>query len=206
MSQPGSQSIQSVLKETRTFAPPATFSANAHISSEQQYEAMWNRAKDDPAGFWGEMAGNLEWFRKWDTVVQGHMPDTKWFVGGKINASYNCVDRHLNGPSRNKAAIIWEGEPGDTRVLRYQDLHREVCKFANVLKKLGVQTGDRVTLYMPMIPELTIAMLACARIGAVHSIIFGGFSADAVADRNNDAQSKVVVTSDGGWRRGKDSL
>lgn len=204
MSQPGSQSIQSVLKETRSFAPPATFSANAHISSEQQYEAMWHRAKDDPAGFWGEMAGNLEWFRKWDTVIQGHMPDTKWFVGGKINASHNCVDRHLNGASRNKAAIIWEGEPGDTRVLRYQDLHREVCKFANVLKKLGVQTGDRVTLYMPMIPELTIAMLACARIGAVHSIIFGGFSADAVADRNNDAQSKVVVTSDGGWRRGKE--
>ncbi len=204
MTQPGNQNIQSSLKETRTFAPPATFSANAHISSEQQYEAMWNRAKDDPAGFWGEMAGNLDWFRRWDSVLQGHMPDTKWFVGGKINASYNCLDRHCKGPNRNKAAIIWEGEPGDTRVLRYQDLHREVCKFANVLKKLGVQTGDRVTLYMPMIPELTIAMLACARIGAVHSIIFGGFSADAVADRNNDAQAKVIVTADGGWRRGKE--
>ena len=204
MTQPGNQNIQSSLKETRTFTPPATFSANAHISSEQQYEAMWHHAKDDPAGFWGEMAGNLDWFRRWDSVLQGHMPDTKWFVGGKINASFNCLDRHCKGPNRNKAAIIWEGEPGDTRVLRYQDLHREVCKFANVLKKLGVQTGDRVTLYMPMIPELTIAMLACARIGAVHSIIFGGFSADAVADRNNDAQAKVVVTADGGWRRGKE--
>ncbi|MDA1230910.1 MAG: acetate--CoA ligase [Planctomycetota bacterium] len=204
MTQQGNQNIQSVLKETRSFAPPATFSANAHISSEQQYEAMWNRAKDDPAGFWGEMAANLDWFRRWDTVMQGHMPDTKWFTGGKINASYNCIDRHLKGPNRNKAAIIWEGEPGDTRVLRYQDLHREVCKFANVLKKLGVRTGDRVTLYMPMIPELAIAMLACARIGVVHSIIFGGFSADAVADRNNDAQAKVIVTSDGGWRRGKE--
>jgi len=204
MSSSGSQSIQSVLKETRTFAPPATFSAQAHIGSRQQYEAMWKRAKDDPAGFWGEMAENLDWFRRWDSVLQGQMPETKWFSGAKINASYNCVDRHLKGARRNKAAIIWEGEPGDTRVLRYQDLHREVCRFANVLKKLGVQLGDRVTLYMPMIPELTIAMLACARIGAVHSIIFGGFSADAVADRNNDAQAKVVVTADGGWRRGKE--
>ncbi|MFN9721184.1 MAG: acetate--CoA ligase, partial [Planctomycetota bacterium] len=204
MSQSGSQSIQSMLKETRTFAPPATFAANAHIGSEQQYEAMWNRAKDDPAGFWGDMASNLHWFRKWDHVIQGHMPETKWFVGGKTNACYNCVDRHLQGASKNKAAIVWEGEPGDTRVLRYQDLHREVCRFANVLRKLGVLTGDRVTLYMPMIPELAIAMLACARIGAVHSIIFGGFSSDAVADRNNDAQSRVVVTADGGWRRGKE--
>ena len=204
MSSTGSQSIQSVLKETRSFAPPATFAAQAHISSRQQYEAMWKRAKDDPAGFWGEMAENLDWFRRWDSVLQGQMPETKWFVGARINASYNCVDRHLKGSRRNKAAIIWEGEPGDTRVLRYQDLHREVCRFANVLKKLGVQVGDRVTLYMPMIPELTIAMLACSRIGAVHSIIFGGFSADAVADRNNDAQAKVVVTADGGWRRGKE--
>ena len=134
------------------------------------------------------------------------MPETKWFVGGKINASYNCIDRHLSTWRKNKAAIIWEGEPGDTRVLTYQDLHREVCKFANVLKKLGVVTGDRVTLYMPMIPELAIAMLACARIGATHSIIFGGFSADAVADRNNDAQAKLIVTADGSWRRGKEIL
>jgi acetyl-CoA synthetase len=152
------------------------------------------------------MAANLDWFKKWDKVLDGAMPNTKWFVGGKLNLSYNCLDRHLLGPNKNKAAIIWEGEPGDTRVLRYQDLHREVCKFANVLKKLGVQTGDRVTLYMPMIPELAIAMLACARIGATHSIIFGGFSADAVADRNNDAQAKLIVTADSGWRRGKEVL
>jgi len=165
---------------------------------------MWSRAKDDPAGFWGEMAANLSWFRKWDKVLDGAMPNTKWFVGGKINASYNCLDRHLSTWRKNKAALIWEGEPGDSRVLRYQDLHREVCRFANVLKKLGIKTGDRVTLYMPMVPELVIAMLACARIGATHSIIFGGFSADAIADRNNDAKSRLVITADGGWRRGKE--
>jgi acetyl-CoA synthetase len=132
------------------------------------------------------------------------MPETKWFTGGKLNASYNCVDRHLKTWRRNKAAIVWEGEPGDTRVLTYQDLHREVCRFANVLKGLGVTAGDRVTIYMPLVPEIVIAMLSCARIGAVHSIIFGGFSADAVAERNNDAQAKVVITADGGWRRGKE--
>ena len=196
--------IESILTETRSFPPPATFSAQANISSEEQYEQLWHMAKDDPSGFWGDMAENLTWFRRWDTVMDGEMPNTKWFTGGKINVSYNCIDRHLETERRNKAAIIWEGEPGDTRVLRYQDLHREVCKFANVLKSLGVETGDRVTLYMPMIPELTIAMLACARIGAIHSIIFGGFSSDAVADRNNDAQAKLVITADGGWRRGKE--
>ena len=199
-----SEAIESVLLETRKFPPPSDFAAQANISSEEQYQQMWTRAKDDPAGFWGDMAANLDWFKKWDKVLDGAMPNTKWFVGGKINLSYNCLDRHLLGPNKNKAAIIWEGEPGDTRVLRYQDLHREVCKFANVLKKLGVQTGDRVTLYMPMIPELAIAMLACTRIGAIHSIIFGGFSAEAVSDRNNDAQAKVVVTADAGWRRGKE--
>jgi acetyl-CoA synthetase len=136
-------------------------------------------------------------------VLEWNEPFSKWFVGGKINASYNCIDRHLTGPRKNKAAIIWEGEPGDSRVLRYQDLHREVCKFANALKAQGIKKGDRVTIYMPMIPEAAIAMLACARIGATHSVIFGGFSADAVADRNNDAKAKAVITADGGWRRGK---
>jgi len=198
------KNIESVLNETRSFPPPATFVADANINSEEQYQEMWNRAKDDPAGFWGDMATNLSWFKKWDTVMDGEMPNTRWFTGGKINVSHNCIDRHLESERRNKAAIIWEGEPGDTRVLRYQDLHREVCKFANVLKNLGVESGDRVTLYMPMIPELTIAMLACTRIGAIHSIIFGGFSAEAVADRNNDAEAKIVITSDGGWRRGKE--
>ena len=200
------ENIQSVLQETRSFPPAAEFAKQANISSEAQYQQMWNQAKDDPASFWGELASNLHWFKKWDHVLQGEMPETKWFVGGKINASYNCIDRHLTTWRKNKAAIIWEGEPGDTRVLTYQDLHREVSKFANVLKKLGVVTGDRVTLYMPMIPELAIAMLACARIGATHSIIFGGFSADAVADRNNDAQAKLIITADGSWRRGKEIL
>lgn len=200
------ESITSVLQESRHFPPPAAFQAQANIKSEEEYLKLWNKAKDDPAGFWGEMAANLDWSKKYDQVMQGEMPNTKWFVGGKLNASYQCLDRHLTSARKNKAAIVWEGEPGETRVLRYQDLHREVCKFANVLKKLGVQTGDRVTLYMPMIPELVIAMLACARIGATHSIIFGGFSADAVADRNNDAQAKVIVTADAGWRRGKEVL
>ncbi|MEX1097651.1 MAG: acetate--CoA ligase [Planctomycetales bacterium] len=199
-----SDSIESVLQENRTFPPPKEFVAQAHVNSEKQYEQMWRRAKEDPAAFWGELAENLDWFKKWDAVLEGKMPDTKWFAGGKINAAYNCLDRHLDTWRKNKAAIIWEGEPGDQRVLTYQDLHREVCKFANVLKQLGIGKGDRVTLYMPMVPELAIAMLACARIGAPHSIIFGGFSADAVADRNNDAQSKLVVTADGGWRRGKE--
>jgi acetyl-CoA synthetase len=198
------ENITSVLQESRVFPPPAEFRAQANIKSEDEYNRMWSRAKDDPAGFWGEMAANLSWFRKWDKVLDGAMPNTKWFVGGKINASYNCLDRHLSTWRKNKAALIWEGEPGDSRVLRYQDLHREVCRFANVLKKLGIKTGDRVTLYMPMVPELVIAMLACARIGATHSIIFGGFSADAIADRNNDAKSRLVITADGGWRRGKE--
>jgi acetyl-CoA synthetase len=199
-------SIESVLQENRKFPPPPEFAAQAHISSEAQYQKMWQRAKDDPAGFWGELAAHLVWAKKWDSVISGKMPETKWFVGGKLNASVNCLDKHLTTWRKNKAAILWEGEPGDTRVLTYQDLHREVCKFANVLKRLGVQTGDRVTLYLPMIPELAIAMLACARLGATHSVIFGGFSADAVADRNNDAQAKVVVTADAGWRRGKEIL
>ncbi|HEV8002707.1 MAG TPA: acetate--CoA ligase [Planctomycetaceae bacterium] len=205
-SKPGGpgESIVSVLQELRVFPPPAEFAAQANIKSEEEYNRLWNRAKDDPAGFWGEMAANLHWFRKWDKVLDGAMPNTKWFVGGKLNASYNCLDRHLETWRKNKAAIIWEGEPGDTRVLRYQDLHREVCRFANVLKKLGVKSGDRVTLYMPMIPELAIAMLACARVGATHSIIFGGFSSEAISDRNNDAQAKLVITADGGWRRGKE--
>jgi len=197
--------IESVLQETRLFPPSPEFSQAAHISSEEQYEQMWQRGKEDPAGFWGDLAKTeLDWFKPFETVMEGQMPETKWFSGGKINASYQCLDRHLKTFRKNKAAIIWEGEPGDTRTLTYQQLHHEVCKFANVLKKLGVVSGDRVTLYMPMIPELTIAMLACARIGATHSIIFGGFSSDAISDRNNDAESKVVVTADGGWRRGKE--
>src|SRR5712692_9506155 len=202
MSSPASN-ITSVLKEKRQFPPPKEFAARAHIKSLAEYEKLWQRAKDDPEGFWGEQAKELFWFKPWNKVLVWNEPFAQWFVGGQINVSYNCLDRHLTGPRKNKAAIIWEGEPGDSRVLRYQDLHREVCKFANVLKSLGIKKGDRVTLYMPMVPELAIAMLACARIGAPHNVIFGGFSADAVADRNNDAKARLVVTADGGWRRGK---
>ncbi|WP_437192529.1 acetate--CoA ligase [Planctomicrobium sp. SH527] len=199
--------IKTVLQETRKFPPSPEFAKQANISSEEQYQQMWQRAKDSPAEFWGELAQTeLEWLKPFESAMEGDMPNTKWFVGGKVNASYECLDRHLKTWRKNKAAIIWEGEPGDVRVLTYQQLHREVCKFANVLKKLGVTTGDRVTLYMPMIPELAIAMLACARIGATHSIVFGGFSSDAIADRNNDAQAKVVITADAGWRRGKEIL
>lgn len=198
-----SESIDVLLTEDRKFPVPPEFASQANVTPEQ-YKDMWNRAKEDPAAFWGDLANeNLSWQQPFTSTMDGDMPDTKWFTGGKINVSEQCLDRHL-AENGNKAAIIWEGEPGDTRVLTYRDLHREVCKFANVLKSLGCESGDRVTLYMPMIPELTIAMLACARIGATHSIIFGGFSADAIADRNNDAQAKLVVTADGGWRRGKE--
>jgi acetyl-CoA synthetase len=202
MSSP-STNITSVLKETRTFPPPPQFAAQAHVKSLAEYDKLWKHAADDPSGFWAEQAASLAWFRKWDKVLEWNEPFAKWFVGGKLNASYNCIDRHLDGPRKNKAAIIWEGEPGDTRVLRYQDLHREVCKFSSALKKLGIKPGDRVTIYMPMIPEAVVAMLGCARIGATHSVIFGGFSAEAVADRNNDAKARVVITADGSWRRGK---
>ena len=202
MSSPSSN-ITSVLKETRVFPPTVEFAAKAIIPSLAEYERLFQRGKDDPEGFWAEQAEQLHWFRKWDKILEWNEPFAKWFVGGKINASFNCLDRHLAGPRANKAAIIWEGEPGDTRVLRYQDLHRETCKFANALKKIGIKAGDRVTIYLPMIPEAVIAMLACARIGATHSVIFGGFSAEAVSERNNDAKAKLIITSDGGWRRGK---
>lgn len=195
--------ITSVLKEGRVFPPPAAFAQAANIASEAEYQKLWNHAKDDPAGFWAEQAKSLHWFQPWSKTLEWDLPWVKWFVGGKLNASYNCLDRHLSSPRRNQAAIIFEGEPGDGRILRYQDLHREVCKFANVLKLLGLQAGDRATIYMPLVPEAVIAMLGCARIGVTHSVVFGGFSAEAVADRNNDAQSKLLITADAGWRRGK---
>jgi acetyl-CoA synthetase len=202
MSSPSSN-ITSVLKETRSFPPSAEFSRQAHVKSLAEYEALYKRAQDDPEGFWAEQARSLDWMKPFDRVLHWVEPHAQWFVGGRLNVSANCLDRHLAGPRRNKAALIWEGEPGDSRVLTYQMLHREVCKFANVLKGLGIQPGDRVTIYMPMIPELAIAMLACARIGATHSVVFGGFSADAVAERNNDAKARLLITADGGWRRGK---
>ncbi len=194
--------IESILHEERLFHPPTEFSQNAHIKSLEEYQQLYDRAKANPQAFWADLAEKeLHWFQKWDTVLDWQPPFAKWFVNGKINISYNCLDRHLTTWRRNKAALIWEGEPGDSRTLTYAQLHREVCQFANVLKQLGVQKGDRVGIYMPMIPEAAIAMLACARIGAPHSVVFGGFSAEALRDRLIDAEAKLVITADGGWRK-----
>ena len=197
--------IESVLHEERVFQPPPEFSAQAHIKSLEELEALRREASDAPEAFWARMAeSELHWFRKWDTVLKWEAPHAEWFVGGRINASYNCLDRHLRTWRRNKAAIVWEGEPGEQRTLTYAQLHREVSRFANVLKRAGVSKGDRVALYMPLVPELAVAMLACARIGATHSVIFGGFASQALIDRINDAGCKLVVTADGGYRRGSE--
>lgn len=198
------QHLTSILQEERVFQPPADFTAAAHIGSAEAYQALCEEASADPEAFWARLAREkLDWFTPFETTLKWEPPFAEWFVEGRLNAAYNCLDRHLSTWRKNKAAIIWEGEPGETRIYTYQTLHHEVCRFANVLKKLGVRTGDRVALYLPMIPELAIAMLACARIGATHSIIFGGFSAEAMRDRIEDAQAKLVVTATGGWRRGQ---
>src|SRR5512145_480501 len=204
MSDRESQSaIDSVLRENRVFPPPAEFSRKAHVSGRKAYDELYARSVKDPEGFWGGLAEQkLHWTTRWSKVLDWQPPFAKWFVGGKINISDNCLDRHLSGPRRTKPAIIWEGEPGEKRVLTYEELHREVCRFANGLKKLGVKAGDRVGIYLPMIPEAAVAMLACARIGATHSVVFGGFSAEALRDRMNDAEASVVITADGGYRRG----
>ena len=196
------QDITSTLREERKFKPASGFAASAAIGSFAKYKSLYRRSIKNPEKFWSSVAKELVWFKPWKTVLQWKLPFAKWFVGGKINVSYNCLDRHLGTWRKNKAALIWEGEPGDTRTLTYLELHREVSKFGNVLKKLGVKKGDRVIIYMPLVPELAIAMLACARIGATHSIIFGGFSAHALVDRINDARASVVITADGGYRRG----
>ena len=197
--------IESVLHEERVFPPPPAFSERAHVKSLEELEALRREASAAPEAFWARMAeAELHWFRKWDAVLKWEPPHAEWFVGGKINIAYNCLDRHLGTWRRNKAAIIWEGEPGEQRTLTYGQLHREVSRFANVLKRAGVEKGDRVALYMPLIPELAIAMLACARIGATHSVIFGGFASHALVDRINDAGCKLVVTADGGYRRGSE--
>ena len=197
-----SQNIESLLVETRLFEPPSGFAAAAHVGSRAEYDELRRKAAADPQAFWAEVARELVWFRPWDSVLEWKPPFAKWFVGATTNLSFNCLDRHLDGPRRTKPAIIWEGEPGESRTLTYEDLHREVCRFAGALRGLGVESGDRVALYMPMVPELPIAMLACARIGATHSVVFGGFSAEALRERCNDAGAKVVVTADGGYRRG----
>ncbi len=194
--------IESVLKEQRVFPPPDEFAASAHVKSLAEYQRIYKLSVDDPEAFWAGIARELDWFKPWDKVLEWEPPNAKWFVGAECNISYNCLDRHLSTWRRNKAAIIWEGEPGDIRVYTYQMLHREVSRFAAGLKRLGVQKGDRVALYMPMVPELAISLLACARLGATHSVVFGGFSSDALRDRINDAQAKVVITADGGFRRG----
>ena len=211
MTQTIADGIQSVLREDRVFEVPDDFSqsvAGAYISSLNQYRQMHQRSLDDPEGFWGEIAAELDWFKTWTKVLEWNLPDAKWFVGGKTNLCHNCIDRQINNGHGDQVALIWEGEPmpggqPEIRRLTYNDLKREVCRFANGLKSLGVSKGDVVTIYLGMVPELAIAMLGCARIGAVHSVIFGGFSAQAIIDRVQDASSKVIVTADGGYRRGK---
>ena len=188
-----------LLREDRTFPPPDAFRARAHVKDEQIYAD----AARDPEAFWARCAEELEWSRRWHTVLDWQPPHAKWFVGGQLNVSVNCLDRHVRGARRNKAALIWEGEPGDRRTLTYFDLLRDVSAFANVMKSLGVKKGDRVAIYLPLIPELAIAMLACARIGAVHSVVFGGFSAESLRDRINDQQARLLITGDGGFRRGQ---
>ena len=192
------EDIEVLLHEERVFRPSASFRKQANISDP----SIYSRAARNPTAFWASLARDLFWFRRWKRVLHWDPPHASWFVGGRTNISVNCLDRHLDTPIRNKAAIIWEGEPGDERTLTYAQLHREVCKFANALKGLGVRRGDRVMLYLPMIPELAISMLACARVGAVHSVVFGGFSAEALRDRINDARATVLITADGGYRRG----
>ena len=191
--------IQNLLTEDRSFAPSSAWRERAIANDPGVYA----RAAADPEAFWASFASELEWIKPWTKVLAWDPPDARWFDGGQLNASVNCLDRHVRSPRRNKAAHIWEGEPGDRRTLTYFDLHRQVCRFANVLKSLGVTKGDRVALYMPLVPELAMAMLACARLGAVHSVVFGGFSAESLRDRINDAQATVLVTADGGYRRGQ---
>ena len=193
-----STAIEARMTEERVFAPDPAFAAQANVSDPAIYE----RAAADPEGFWADWARQLDWTKPWDTVCEWNPPHAKWFVGGQLNVAANCLDRHVRSARRNKAAIIFESEPGEQRVLTYYDLWREVNRFAGALRNLGIGKGDRVTIYLPMIPEAAIAMLACARIGAVHSVVFGGFSADSLRERINDSQSKLLITADGGWRRG----
>ena len=199
MSDHKASEFDDLLRENRTFTPPSRFRASAIV----QNDAIYAEADRDPEAFWARFADELEWSRKWDRVLDWQPPHAKWFVGGQLNVTVNCLDRHVRGARRNKAALIWEGEPGDRRTLTYFDLYRQVSSFANVLKSLGIKKGDRVAIYLPLIPELAISMLACARIGAVHSIVFGGFSAESLRDRINDAQAKLLITADGGYRRGQ---
>ena len=190
--------VDALLEENRVFKPEKSFLSQANV----QDEGIYRDAHKNPKKYWENWAKKLDWFQKWNTILEWKPPFAQWFIGGKLNACYNCVDRHVKGPNKNKAALIWEGEPGDHRILTYWEVYREVNKFANALKSLGVKKGDRVAVYLPMIPEAVISMLACARIGAIHTVVFGGFSAEALKDRINDAHAKVLITADGGYRRG----
>ncbi len=193
------------MPDRQQYPPDADFAKRAHVAGMDSYTRLYERAAQDPEAFWGDLAEKeLHWFAKWSQTLDWKPPFAKWFVGGKINASYNCLDRHLTTARKNKAAIIWEGEPGDQRILTYQELHREVSRFANGLKSLGFKSGDRAIIYMPMVPELPIALLACARLGIIHSVVFGGFSSEALKVRIQDLDASLVITADGGWRRGKE--
>src|SRR5213596_1046858 len=194
--------IESHLVEKRIFKSPGDFAKNARIKSLSQYRRMYRQSIKQPAKFWTREANELVWRTRWKKVLEWKAPFAKWFVGGKLNISGNCLDRHLSGPRRNKAAILWEGEPGDKRTLTYQQVHHEVCRFANVLKRNKIKKGDRIIIYLPAIPETAIAMLACARIGAVHSVVFGGFSSDSIRDRITDSGAIALITADGAYRRG----
>ena len=196
--------IESTLRENRVFPPPPEFSHKAHIKSLEQYEKLYKQSIEDPETFWAGVARELHWFKSWDKVLEWDLPWAKWFVGGKLNLCYNCVDRHALGERRDKTAIIWESEPGEIRRLTYGELYAEVQKVSSALKALGIKKGDRVAIYMGMTPELAIALLACARIGAVHSVIFGGFAANAIADRVNDSSCVAILTQDAGYRRGNE--
>ena len=205
MSENAGGQIDNVMQESRLFPPSEEFVSGSRIGSMAAYEELYEQARQDPEAFWGDLARQeLHWFEDFQTVLQWDEPVASWFVGGKTNASYNCLDVHLETDRADQTAIIWEGEPeGEIRTLTYRELHAEVCQFANILKGLGIGVGDVVSIYMPMVPELAIAMLACARVGAIHSVIFAGFSDVSIADRNNDAQAKLQITADGAWRRGK---
>lgn len=197
------ENIDSILRENRKFEPSADFAKNAHVKSFEDYQRIYKESIADPEAWWaGQAEKELSWFKKWDQVLEWKPPFAKWFLGAKINATYNCLDRHVEAGKADRPAIIWEGEPGDTRTLTYGELLKETNKFANALKNLGVKTGDRVAIYMPLVPEAAVVMLGCARIGATHSVVFGGFSSEALKDRINDAECKVVITADGGYRRG----
>src|SRR5579875_2148742 len=193
------------MSDSKTYAPSAEFSARANVRGMEGYRELYDRARKDPERFWGDLARReLAWFHSFSKTLEWDPPFAKWFTGGTINACYNCVDRHLHTQRRIKPAFIWEGEPGDQRIITYEELHRLVCRFAAVLRGLGYRAGDRAVIYMPMVPELPVAMLACARLGITHSVVFGGFSAEALKARIQDLNAGVVITADGGWRRGKE--